>query len=84
MSIIGSNALVSKLYGAIQGRARSDSAGGASVSGRNGEVTPAPEVTQFKLPTNATPRGEWVLSSNANPQNFDSNSPRGTYLNVVI
>jgi hypothetical protein len=81
MSIISSNAIVSKLYTAIQGRTRNE---GANVAGREGEATPAAQAGGFRLPNSATPRGDWVLSENINPQNFESNSPRGTYLNLVI
>ncbi len=38
----------------------------------------------FRLPSNATPRGDWVLADNADPQSFESGSPRGSYLNVVV
>ena len=38
----------------------------------------------FQLPNNATPRGDWVLSENVNPQSFESSAPRGSYLNMVV
>lgn len=38
----------------------------------------------FRLPSNATPRGDWVLSENAEPQNFEQGLPRGSYLNLVV
>ena len=46
--------------------------------------TPRQEEEGFRLPANATPKGDWVLSENAEPQNFEQGSPRGSYLNLVV
>jgi hypothetical protein len=79
MAIIGSNSIVSQIYNAVQGNSNK-SAGAA----RDVVTSPVSAVSEFRLPSNATPRGDWVLSDNASPQNFESGSPRGTYLNVVV
>ncbi len=78
MSTIGSNAIAAQIYGGIQNRNK-DSAGTNGV-----KASPTAQVKEFRVPQNATPSGDWVLSENANPQNFDGSSPRGTYLNLVV
>lgn len=77
MSTIGSNAIAAQIYGGIQNRNKDSGANGVKAS-------PTAQTKEFRVPQNATPRGEWVLSENANPQNFDGSSPRGTYLNLVV
>jgi hypothetical protein len=84
MPITGSNSIASQIYSAIQGRqqdrvqqpVREKSAPSTKASEEGGE--------RFRLPVSATPKGDWVLSENVNPQAFDSNAPRGSYLNVVV
>jgi len=80
MAVVGSNSVASQVYSGVQGR----------VGGGQGPVREKPSVSTvsgdsgFRLPSSATPRGDWVLSENANPQAFDGNAPRGSYLNVVV
>lgn len=80
MTVIGSNSIAAQIYGGVQ---RSDAAAGTQTvkapSNRMAETG-----NGFQLPSNATPRGDWVLSENANPQNFEAGAPRGTYLNLVV
>ncbi len=78
MNILTSNAVAAQVYGGIQGRGKND-----TPVGRNA-ASPTSPVSDFRLPQNATPHGDWVLSENATPQNFDSGAPRGTYLNLVV
>lgn len=77
MSLLASNAVAAQVYGGIQGRNKNDAPVGRGAS-------PTSAVSDFRLPQNATPHGDWVLSENANPQNFDSGAVRGTYLNLVV
>ncbi len=78
MSTIGSSAIAAQVYNGIQSRNKSESGNVGSKS------SPTGQVSEFRVPQKSTPRGDWVLSENANPQNFDGNSPRGTYLNLVV
>lgn len=76
MNPITSSSFAAQIYNGVQ---RTDSAA------KGVEAKPSrSQENGFKLPSNATPRGEWVLSANAEPQNFEAGSPRGTYLNVVV
>ncbi|MDB5478676.1 MAG: hypothetical protein JWM96_1171 [Alphaproteobacteria bacterium] len=80
MSTIGSNSVAAQAYSGVQRSNGEANRASATISrspskGSEGE---------FKMPMNATPRGSWVLSENANPQDFEAGSPRGTYLNVVV
>ena len=82
MSPIGpSSSSASQIYSGVQ---RSDN----SDTNRNAVKAQANRTSSggssFQLPTNATPRGDWVLSENANPQNFEASAPRGSYLNLVV
>jgi len=77
MNPITSSSFAAQVYNGVQ---RTNSPSVKGVEAR----APRQEETGFRLPSNATPQGNWVLSENANPQNFDSNSPRGSYLNVVV
>ena len=80
MAIIGSNSIAAQLYGGVQ-----KAGSGASVSGVKAPSSRSAESgSAFSLPNNATPKGDWVLSENANPQSFDAGAPRGSYLNVVV
>lgn len=80
MTVVGSNSIAAKIYGGVQ---RSDASATTQAvkapSNRSAETG-----NEFRLPSNATPRGDWVLSENANPQNFEAGAPRGTYLNLVV
>ena len=78
MNVLTSNAVAAQVYAGIKEKKKND-----SPVGRN-SASPASAVSDFRLPQNATPKGDWVLSENANPQNFDSGAPRGTYLNLVV
>lgn len=77
MNPISSNSVVSQIYNGIQGR-------GNTIDASRNAYRQGSTSSEFRLPQNATPQGEWVLSENANPQNFDANAQRGTYLNVVV
>jgi hypothetical protein len=81
MTPIGpSSSSASQVYSGVQ---RSDN----SDTNRNAvkaQANRTPAGSSFQLPNNATPKGDWVLSENANPQNFEANAPRGSYLNVVV
>ncbi len=82
MAVIGSNSVASQVYSGVQSRVGGGLQQGPArdkpaVSGIAGD-------SGFRLPSSATPRGDWVLSENANPQAFDGNAPRGSYLNVVV
>lgn len=77
MTTISSNAVASQVYTSIQGRNKND-----APVGRN--ASPVSPVGSFRLPQNATPQGDWVLSENVDPQNFDAGAPRGSYLNLVV
>ena len=83
MAVTGSNSVASQVYSGVQGRNGGPQQGQAPVRERPSSVASGGD-TGFRLPSSATPRGDWVLSENANPQAFDSNSPRGSYLNVVV
>lgn len=86
MNPIGSNSVASKVYSGVQ-RGNTNPADPARISAVAAQQ-PNPEqsaaASTFGLPKNATPRGDWVLSENANPQNFEAGAPRGSYLNVVV
>ena len=76
----GSNSVASQVYSGVQRNDTSDANRAAKAAQPNRE---APSKG-FQVPQNATPRGDWVLSENANPQSFESNAPRGSYLNLVV
>ena len=80
MAVIGSNSTVSQVYGGVQSR---NGVGGPQV-GAKAAVTEGGEKSSFRLPSSATPKGDWVLSEGVSPQSFEQNSPRGTYLNLVV
>lgn len=82
MNPIGSNSFAAQIYNGIQGRLGLDRQAQSRQNSAQGAVEE--QVSEFTLPMNATPRGDWVLSESANPQNFDPASPRGSYLNVVV
>jgi len=82
MSPIGTNSIASQVYSGVQRGNTGDTARAAATS-----VQPANRQAagnSFTLPNKATPRGDWVLSENANPQDFETGAPRGSYLNVVV
>jgi hypothetical protein len=83
MTPIGpSSSSASQVYSGVQRNDSSDTNRNASV---NAQSNRAPSGgSSFQVPQSATPRGDWVLSENANPQNFEANAPRGSYLNVVV
>ena len=83
MSPIGSNSIASQVYSGVQ-RGNVRDAARQSANAVNQPNREAASSSSFKLPVNATPRGEWVLSENANPQDFESGAPRGSYLNLVV
>lgn len=72
-----SNASVSQVYNGVQ---RPNAQSNKGIGGQPSRS----EESGFRLPSSATPRGDWVLSEKADPQNFEAGSPRGTYLNVVV
>lgn len=78
MNPIGSNSVASQVYGGVQ---RNNGESQRTASRSSSERVE--KDSGFKLPSSATPRGDWVLGE-ANPQSFEPNSPRGTYLNVVV
>jgi hypothetical protein len=80
MSVIGSNSVASQVYGGVQTRGQGGGAAPAkaALSGGDGNRT------SFRLPSSATPRGDWVLSEGVSPQRFEQDSPRGSYLNILI
>ena len=80
MNPIGSNSIASQIYNGIQSKLNPLGVR----TNQNSSGSPAESTTSFKLPNNATPRGDWVLSENANPQSFEADSPRGSYLNIVV
>lgn len=83
MKPIGSNSFAAQIYNGIQGRLNTEGVRAKPPqSGVQETSTEAPR--EFRLPSNATPRGDWVLSANANPQDFDPSAPRGSYLNLVV
>lgn len=73
--ITTSTSLAAQIYNGIQ---RTNSAA------KSVEPRTAKQDQGFSLPSNATPRGEWALAENADPQAFETGSPRGSYLNVVV
>lgn len=81
MSVIGTNSIAAQVYGGVQ---RSNASGNGPQAAKAPSNRSAESGSGFQMPNNATPRGDWVLSENANPQNFDAGAPRGTYLNVVV
>lgn len=84
MNPVGSNSMAAQMYSGIQ-RTGPDSGRAQSRAPNNlPALDSAVGRNDFNLPAKATPRGDWVLSENANPQSFDANSPRGTYLNMVV
>lgn len=85
MTVIGSNSIAAQVYSGVQ-RSNGSGAGTQAVKAPSNRLAGTGEETgnEFRLPNNATPRGDWVLSENANPQNFEAGAPRGTYLNVVV
>lgn len=82
MSVIGTSSIAARLYGGVQHGGPAAGTGVQNVKAPTNRPTEAGKG--FELPGNATPRGDWVLSENANPQNFDAGAPRGTYLNLVV
>ena len=81
MNPIGSNSFASQIYNSIQTRFGQDQSRATNTRSQGSSTQYSSE---FKLPASATPQGDWVLSENASPQNFDPNSQRGSYLNVVV
>ena len=77
MNPITSSSFAAQIYNGVQ---RTNS----SLKGVEARAPRQEEEQSFRLPQNATPRGDWVLSEKADPQNFESGSPRGSYLNVVV
>jgi hypothetical protein len=77
-----SSSSASQVYNGVQRNDGSDTNRNAVKAQAN--RTSAGGSSSFQLPSNATPKGDWVLSENANPQNFEANAPRGSYLNVVV
>jgi hypothetical protein len=85
MTPIGpSSSSASQVYSGVQRNDSSDTNRNASVSAQSNRAPSGNSNSSFQLPTNATPKGDWVLSENANPQNFEANAPRGSYLNVLV
>jgi hypothetical protein len=80
MSVIGSNSIASQIYGGVQSRSQGNANNRVANSAVGNEDAPS----TFRLPSSATPRGDWVLSEGASPQRFEQNAPRGSYLNVVV
>lgn len=83
MTPIGSNSVASQVYGGVQ-RANAGDTQRAAARTVQPSSREAADSAPFQLPANATPRGDWVLSANANPQDFEAGAPRGSYLNVVV
>ena len=82
MTPIGSNSVAAQQYSSVQ---RGNSGDAARISAAKPQVNREEEErSSFALPSKATPKGDWVLSENANPQSFDSGAPRGSYLNLVV
>lgn len=81
MSVIGSNSIASQIYGGVQSRNQSGGGNNRATSVTSGDEG---RTTTFRLPSAATPRGDWVLSEGASPSRFEQNAPRGSYLNVVV
>lgn len=75
MNPLTSTSFAAQIYNGVQ---RTNS------TARGIEAAPSRSDEGFRLPSNATPRGDWVLSENADPQGFEAGSPRGSYLNVVV
>ena len=87
MNPIGSNSVASQAYGGVQRKNTQEDTQRTSDQRRTearAQSAHVEEKESFKLPASATPRGEWVLSEGASPQNFEPGAPRGTYLNVVV
>lgn len=82
MAIIGSNSIVAQVYSGVQ--RTGSNAGSVNQVNKSPTNRSMDSGNEFSLPSKATPRGDWVLSENANPQNFEAGAPRGTYLNVVV
>ena len=83
MTPIGSNSVASQVYSGVQRGNTGDTARAAASSVQQPNRQAAGS-NAFTLPNKATPRGDWVLSENANPQDFEAGAPRGSYLNVVV
>jgi hypothetical protein len=81
MNPIGSNSFAAQIYNSIQTRFSQDQ---TRTNARSQGSAANTSSSDFKLPASATPQGDWVLSENASPQNFDPNSQRGSYLNIVV
>lgn len=79
MTTIGTNSTAAQLYGGVQ-RTNNSPVNGVKAPSNRADKT----EDEVSVPRNATPRGDWVLSENANPQSFDANAPRGSYLNLVV
>jgi len=82
MTTIGSNSIAAQVYGSVQKTNGSPNGPAGAVKAPSNRSADAGSA--FQLPNNATPRGDWVLSENANPQSFEAGAPRGSYLNVVV
>lgn len=85
MTPIGFNSVAAQAYSGVQRSSTAGVNGAVEAVGRNRPaIDSQSRDSGFKLPQNATPKGDWVLSENANPQAFDANARPGTYLNIVV